>query len=194
MVPRDDACKKKPDEVNAKLEKLCKVNNIEIISHRNVNPKRNLNRGRLHFNNSGVSVLVRNFRDFDGIWCENKRSPVAYGFPSFKANLSTISVRKDDLLEIQQQRMDHANNIFVDHLNINSIRNKFVFVENIIKTFDLCLIAESKLDSTFPMNQFRIRRCKIFRRDRNRFGGSLMLYITKDTPSRPLSNHPIFLI
>ena len=67
MVPRDDACKKKPDEVNAKLEKLCKVNNIEIISHRNVNPKRNLNRGRLHFNNSGVSVLVRNFRDFDGI-------------------------------------------------------------------------------------------------------------------------------
>ena len=103
-------------------------------------------------------------------------------------------MRKDDLLEIQQQRMDHANSIIVDHLNINSIRNKFVFVENIIKTFDLCLIAESKLDSTFPMNQFRIRRCKIFRRDRNRFGGSLMLYITKDIPSRPLSNHPIFLI
>ena len=67
MVPRDDACKKKPDGVNAKLEKLCKVNNIEIISHRNVNPKRNLNTGRLHFNNSGVSVLVRNFRDFEGI-------------------------------------------------------------------------------------------------------------------------------
>ena len=35
-----------------------------------------------------------------------------------------------------------------------------------MKTFDLFLIAESKLDSIFPMNQFRIRGYKIFRRDR----------------------------
>ena len=64
IVPRDDAYKTKADEINAKLEKLCKVNNIEIISHRNVNPKINLNRGRLHFIDSGVSVFVRNFRNF----------------------------------------------------------------------------------------------------------------------------------
>ena len=88
-------------------------------------------------------------------------------------NLSTISVPEDDL-EIQQQRMDHANSIIVGHLNINSIKNTFVLAENIIKTFYLFLIAESKLDSKFPINQFRIRGCKIFSRDLNHFWGGLM--------------------
>ena len=46
---------KKADEASADF---CKVNNIEIISHKNVNPKRHLNRGRLHFNDSGVSLTV----------------------------------------------------------------------------------------------------------------------------------------
>ena len=88
--------------------------------------------------------------------------------------------------------MYHAESIIVDHLNINSIRNKFVLAENIIKTFDLFLIAGSKLDSTFPMNQFRIPGYKIFRGDCNRFEGGLMLCINENIPCKPLSNHPIF--
>ena len=64
IVPRDDAYKKKVDEVNVKLEKLCTVNDIEIISHKRVNPKRHLNRDRLHFNDCEVSVFVRYFRVF----------------------------------------------------------------------------------------------------------------------------------
>ena len=44
---------------------LCKRNDIEVISHRNANPKAHLNSGRLHFNDSGVSALVRNFRDLN---------------------------------------------------------------------------------------------------------------------------------
>ena len=62
----------------------------------------------------------------------------------------------NDLLEIQQQRVDNAKSIIVGYLNINSIRNTFIFAENIVKAFDLFLISESKLDSTFPMNQFHI--------------------------------------
>ena len=72
--------------------------------------------------------------------------------------------------------MGHANSIIVGHLNINSLRNKFVVADNIMKTFNLFLFAESKLDSAFPMNQFRNHGYKIFRRDRNRSGGGLMLY------------------
>ena len=33
----------------------------------------------------------------------------------------------------------------IGHLNINSIRNKFVLVENVIKAFDIFLISESKI-------------------------------------------------
>ena len=56
----------------------------------------------------------------------------------------------------------------------------FVFVEDIIKLFDVFLVSESKLDHTFPSNQFRINGYKIFRLDSNRFGGGLILYINKN--------------
>ena len=47
---RDYVYKKIADEVSANLEKLCRVNNIEVISHRNVIPKNYLNTGSLHYN------------------------------------------------------------------------------------------------------------------------------------------------
>ena len=98
----------------------------------------------------------------------------------------------NDVLEIQQQRVDNAKSIIVGHFNINSVRNKFILTESIVKAFDLFLISESKLDSTFPMNQFHIFDFKVFRRDRNRFGGGLILYINENIPCRSLKNHPTF--
>ena len=56
--------KKKVDEINIILEELCKPNNVGMISHRNTNPKRHLNRSRLHLNDAGVSLFVRNFGIF----------------------------------------------------------------------------------------------------------------------------------
>ena len=64
IVPRDDENNKKADEVNIILEELCNANDVGMISHRNINPKRHLNRSRLHLNDAGVSLFVRNFRDF----------------------------------------------------------------------------------------------------------------------------------
>ena len=98
----------------------------------------------------------------------------------------------NNLLEIQQQRVDNAKSIIVDHLNINSIRNKFILAESIVNAFDLFVISESKLDSTFPMNQFYIFELKIFRQDLNRFGGGLILYINENISCRPLNDHPTF--
>ena len=57
---------------------------------------------------------------------------------------------------MKKHRLDDANNKIIGHLNINSFRNKFVFVEDIIKLFDVFLASESKLDHTFPSNQCRI--------------------------------------
>ena len=77
-------------------------------------------------------------------------------------------------------------------LNINSFRNKFVFVEDIIKLFDVFLVSESKLDQTFPSNQFRINGYKIFRLDRNCFGDGSFLYINENIPCKPLQEHVDF--
>ena len=72
------------------------------------------------------------------------------------------------------------------------MRNRFVLVENIIKASDIFLRSESKLDCTFPLNQFYIAGFKQFRRDRNRFGVGLMLYINDNIPCRSLNEHPKF--
>ena len=63
-----------------------------------------------------------------------------------------------------------------------------------IKLFDVFLVSESKLDHTFPSKQFRINGYKIFRLDRNRFGGGITLYINTDIPYKPLKNMNIFQI
>ena len=89
-------------------------------------------------------------------------------------------------------RVDNDKSIIVGHLNINSIRNNFIFSENIVKAFDLFIILKSKLGSIFPMNQFHIFGFKVFSRDRNRFGGGLVLYENENIPCRPLNDHPTF--
>ena len=93
---------------------------------------------------------------------------------------------------MRKQRIDNALNTIIGYLNINSLRKKFVLVENVIKAFDIFVILESELDCTFPLNQFYIAAFKQFRRDRNRFGGDLMLYINENIPCTPLNEHPKF--
>ena len=58
-------------------------------------------------------------------------------------------------------------------------------LDETVKAFDIFLISELKLDNTFPINQFSIRGCKVFRRDRNRFGGGLILYLNENIPLSP---------
>ena len=62
-------------------------------------------------------------------------------------------------------------------------------IAEIIKDFDIFLISESKLDSNFPNEQFKITGFKIFRYDRNRFGGRLLLYVNDKIPSKFLDKH-----
>ena len=57
-------------------------------------------------------------------------------------------------------------------------------IAEIIKYFDIFLISESKLDWTFPNAQFKINGFKIFRYDRKRFGGGLLLYVNDKVPSK----------
>ena len=71
----------------------------------------------------------------------------------------------NDILRIRKQRIDNALNTIIGHLNINSMRNKFVLVQNIIKAFHIFLISESKLDCTFTLNQFHNAGFKQIRRD-----------------------------
>ena len=74
------------------------------------------------------------------------------------------------------------------HLNINSLRNKFESIKPIISpNFDIFLVSETKLDESFPNNQFSISSYRMFRQDRNCFGGGLRLYGKKNIAPKQLN-------
>ena len=77
-----------------------------------------------------------------------------------------------------------VGNIIIAHLNINSLRNKFdSLVQLISGSVDILVIGETKLDSTFPKKQFIIEGFKEpYRNDRNGDGGGVMIYVRDDIP------------
>ena len=64
IVCRADKFREKVGKVDAHLEKICAEKDITIITDSNINLKRHLNKSRLHLNDAGISVLVRNFKAF----------------------------------------------------------------------------------------------------------------------------------
>ena len=73
-------------------------------------------------------------------------------------------------------------------MNVNSVSNKFSSIAEFAKdNSDVLLISETKIDSSFPSEQFAIDNYEIFRRERNCFGGGLMFHVFENIPCRKLS-------
>ena len=49
------------------------------------------------------------------------------------------------------------------------------------------MISEIKFDESFPNQQFKINGYKMFQRDRDRFGGGLIFFVSEQIPSKVLS-------
>ena len=89
---------------------------------------------------------------------------------------------------VQVQRYKNPKNVIIGHLNVNPLTNKFVTVDELtIKKIDICLISQTKVDTSFLNQQFKINGYKMFRRDRDRFGEGLMFYVNEQIPSQVLS-------
>ena len=84
----------------------------------------------------------------------------------------------------------NPNRIIIAHLNINSIRNKFEMLKEVIgNKVDILLISETKLDDAFPLSQFILEGfTPKYRLDRTEHDGGLMLFIREDIPSKLLPN------
>ena len=87
---------------------------------------------------------------------------------------------------IKEYRIKNVNKVILAHLNINSIRNKFSCLKELVSDkIDVLVIEETKLDETFPENAFIIPGYKKpFRKDRNTHGGGILVFIREDIPSR----------
>ena len=81
-------------------------------------------------------------------------------------------------LLVQAHRLKNPKNVIMGHLNVNSLRNKFTAVEELIKgKTDIDLISETEIEESFPNQQFKINSYKTIRRDRDSFGGAFIFYI-----------------
>ena len=108
---------------------------------------------------------------------------------------STLNARElnDPSINLKQYKLKNINKINIAHLNINSIRNKFEALTEIVKNnIDILTISETKLDHSFPVNQFLIEGyAQPFRLDRSSEGGGLLVYIREDIPAKILKKYPL---
>ena len=104
-------------------------------------------------------------------------------------SITPEKTNSDVYSNLENIRKNNSRKIIIAHLNINSIRNKFDFLANIVKVnIDILMASESELDDSFPGSQFLMEGCgKPFRLDRNRNGGGIMLLIRSDIPAKFIS-------
>ena len=80
---------------------------------------------------------------------------------------------EDFLHFLKVHRKSYPTNLVTGSLNVNSLRNKFetvkyIAVNNLVDMFALC---ETKLDDSFPLDQFSISNFICHRKDRTSHGG-----------------------
>ena len=85
----------------------------------------------------------------------------------------------NDLSAPDSIRLSNADRLIIGHLNINSLRNKFEMLREIIQDkLDILLISETKVDPSFLSSQFTLDGFSSpFRLDRNSSTGGIMLFV-----------------
>ena len=108
-----------------------------------------------------------------------------------KTSIDKAPNNPDAITILNKLRVEYAKNVIIGHLNINTLANKFDALNFIIKdNIDILILGETKLDDSFPEEQFYIDGfSKPYRLDRNCYGGGVMIYVRKDIPSKELKIH-----
>lgn len=83
---------------------------------------------------------------------------------------------------ILEERENNLHNAFVAHLNINSIRNKFEELKLLNDSLKAWILIKTKIDCSYPDDQFRLQGDNMYHRDRTKGGGGLIAYFCKFIP------------
>ena len=120
-----------------------------------------------------------------------------YIYPNFTSNDDDIgkSIRTTDIdvdiSILNTIRSSNLNNVVIGLLNINSFSSKYDAIKLVIQgKIDVMVIVETKLDDSYPISQFHIDGYATpFRRDRNKHGGGILIYVREDIPCKLLDKH-----
>ena len=85
--------------------------------------------------------------------------------------------------ELSNVAMNDSNKdrLAIIYLNVNSVREKMCNIYRILtlEMYDIVLLNETKLDDTVPLCFYQNHQYKMFRRDRGRAGGGLLVFVRK---------------
>ena len=95
---------------------------------------------------------------------------------------------------LRDLRSNNPSNLNFCYLNINSVRNKFTDLQEIINgNVDVISIAEAKTDASFPSAQFLFEGYHSpYRLDVSNRSGGILVYVKSSIPSRRLSCENLF--
>ena len=93
--------------------------------------------------------------------------------------------------ELKRYRIKNLHRVIIATLNVASLPNKFDQLKLTIgNNIDVLVLTETKLDDSFPTSQFVLDGYSIpYRRDRDRNGGGILIYVREDIPSKILTRH-----
>ena len=104
------------------------------------------------------------------------------------ANVSehTSSMCTELILELNELRIKNSKSIIIGNLNINSLRNKFNEVKEILnnRLLDCLILCETKLDASFPDAKCNVTEYRMYRQDRNAHGGHVFFIRSNNTKSK----------
>ena len=83
------------------------------------------------------------------------------------------------LEKLKELRLDNPKNLTFSYLNINSVRNKFDSLQEIVMgKVDTLIVAETKIDASFPTAQFSAEGYhKPYRLDVSEKTGGILVYV-----------------
>ena len=182
IVPRRDNLNGKGRQVNNILQKLCVENNFAYVNHDYIKSRKLL--GIIQNNDA----LIENVSETES------NSELAKNLLEDTLESKSDNHENDENISfpfLKKIKSEHPKNLSFGQLNVNSIRNRFESVQEIVQNiFDIFLASETKTDSSFPNQQFYIPEYRIFQKDRNARDGGLLFYANLDLNCKVLNKYP----
>ena len=109
---------------------------------------------------------------------------------------SLLNDQKNLGSNLQRVRIENPSRTIFGQININSIRNKFDLLMNIIKNeIDVFMISKTKIGNSFSICQFTMKGYPIpFRLDWTSHGGGILLFVREDTPCKIIKLTAILML
>ena len=202
LIIRNVKLDKKRKEVNDFIKQQCLTNHLCFIDNENIN-LRMLNKSGLHLSENDTKRLVNNFcfsmTKWHEIICLDRPTTTTEVFLKRKkvnknlcSDFSTVNTDRSIITHSRNSNnkrnkerfflsINECSNAF-DSVKVHKLVNpKIIAAEELMRDkIDICLFSETKLDETFPNQQFKIHGYKIYCRDRNKHGGGILCYVNEN--------------